>query len=132
MHADEVRGWFDDYLRAFAALGRGEQDDPRVLLAYYAVPLLLTSDEAVLALASEREVVEGIQRQIGGMRAAGYDHSERLSSEISILNARTAIYAAEFSRRRSDGTEIGRLAATYLITAGEPGRRISALIVRTR
>jgi hypothetical protein len=131
MRAAEVRAWFDDYLRDFAALGRGEQDDPRILLVYYAVPLLLTSDEAVLYPADEGEVVEVIDRQIAGMRAAGYDHSMLLSSELSFLNARTAVYGAEFSRRRSDDTEIGRLAATYLLTAGEQGRRISALIVRT-
>ena len=124
--------WFDDYLSAFGGLGRGELDDPRLLLDYYAVPLLLTTDDAALALTTEDDVVDAVRRQIAGLRDAGYDRSQTIRSELSVLNASTAMYAADFSRRRADGSEIGRLAATYLITVGTRGRRISALIVRTR
>jgi hypothetical protein len=132
MRVADARAWFDDYLSAFGALGRGELDDPRLLLDYYAVPLLLTTDDAALALTTEDDVVDAVRRQIAGLRDAGYDRSQTIRSELSVLNARTALYAAEFSRRRADGSEIGRLAATYLITVGTRGRRISALIVRTR
>jgi hypothetical protein len=132
MRVADAGAWLDDYLSAFAALGRGELDDPRLLLDYYAVPLLLTTDDAALALTTEDDVVDAVRRQIAGLRDAGYDRSETIRSELSVLNARTALYAAEFSRRRADGSEIGRLAATYLITIGTRGRRISALIVRTR
>jgi uncharacterized NTF2-like protein DUF6841 len=132
MRAEDVGAWFDDYLSAFAALGRGDLDDPRLLLDYYAVPLLLTTDDAALALTTEDDVVDAVRRQIAGLRDAGYDRSETITSELSVLNASTALYAAEFSRRRADGSEIGRLAATYLITVGTRGRRISALIVRAR
>jgi hypothetical protein len=132
MRVADFGAWFDDYLNAFAALGRGEVDDPRSVLDYYAVPLLLTTDDAALALTTEAEVVAALRRQIVGLRNAGYDRSETITSELSVLNARTALYAAEYSRRRADGSEIGRLAATYLITVGTRGRRISALIVRTR
>jgi uncharacterized NTF2-like protein DUF6841 len=96
------------------------------------VPLLLTTDDAALALTTEDDVVDAVRRQIAGLRDAGYDRSETITSELSVLNASTALYAAEFSRRRADGSEIGRLAATYLITVGTRGRRISALIVRAR
>jgi hypothetical protein len=132
MEAADAVTWFDDYLSAFAAFGRGEVDEPRLLLDYYAVPLLLTTDDAVVALTTEDEVINAVRGQIGGLRDAGYHRSEVLTSELSVLNARTALYAAEFSRRRADGSEIGRLAATYLMTVGAVGRRISALIVPTR
>jgi hypothetical protein len=132
MRVADAAAWFDDYLSAFAAFGRGELDDPHVLLDYYAVPLLLTTDDAALALTTENDVVDAVRRQIAGLRDAGYDRSETIRSELSVLNASTALYAAEFSRRRADGSEIGRLAATYLITGGTRGHRISALIVRTR
>jgi hypothetical protein len=132
MRAADAGAWLDDYLSAFAALGRDELDDPRLLLDYYAVPLLVTTDDAALALTSEDDVLDAVRRQIAGLRDAGYDRSETIRSELCVLNARTALYAAEFSRRRADGSEIGRLAATYLITFGTRGRRISALIVRTR
>ena len=132
MRVADAGAWLDDYLSAFAALGRGELDDPRLLLDYYAVPLLLTTDDAALALTTEDDVVDAVRRQIAGLRDAGYDRSQTIRSELSVLNARAALYAAEFSWRRADGSEIGRLAATYLITVGTRGRRISALIVRTR
>lgn len=50
-----IREWFEGYLDAFAAGGRGESDDPRTLLQYYRVPLRLTSDEAPVALTTEDE-----------------------------------------------------------------------------
>jgi hypothetical protein len=53
-----MRGWFDEYLAAFAARGRGESDDLRLLLQYYGVPLVLTTDEAAIALVTEEEVLD--------------------------------------------------------------------------
>jgi hypothetical protein len=125
----DIRVWFDEYLAAFAACGRGESDDLRALLKYYAVPLLLTTDEAAIALTTEDAVVHAVRRQIDGMRAAGYHRSETLDSEVVAINATSALHTAEYSRRRADGTEIGRLRATYLLTVGPLGRRISALAV---
>lgn len=124
--------WFEEYLDAFAARGRGESDDLRTLLQYYGVPLLLTSDDGAVALTTESEVLSAVRRQIDAMRAAGYHRSETLNSDAVALNATSALHTAEFSRQRADGSEIGRLRATYLITVGPNGRRISALAVHTR
>jgi hypothetical protein len=128
----EIRSWFGDYLGAFAACGRGECDDLRTLLQYYGVPLVLTSDEAAVALTTEEEVLNAVRRHVEGMREVGYDRSETLSSEVGGINATSALHTAEFSRRRADGSEIGRLRVTYLITVGANGRRISALAVHGR
>ena len=43
--------------------------------------------------------------------------------------ATAALYRGTFSLRRSDGNEINRLTATYLVTDGPAGRRISVLAV---
>jgi uncharacterized NTF2-like protein DUF6841 len=40
----DVSQWFGEYLDAFAACGRGERDTTS-LLAYYGVPLVLTTDD---------------------------------------------------------------------------------------
>jgi hypothetical protein len=127
--AADTRAWFSGYLLAFAACGRGASDDLGVLLDYYGVPLLLTTDAAAVALMTEEDVLSAIGGQIAGLRAAGYDRTETLESDTTAINATTALHAAEFSRRRADGSEIGRLRATYLITLGPDGRRISALAV---
>lgn len=126
-----TRAWFDEYLDAFAACGRGESDDLGPLLQYYGVPLVLTTDEAAVALVTEQQVLNAVRRQTEGMRAAGYHRSETLSSDLVAINATTALHTAEFSRRRADGSELGRLRATYLITVGPNGRRISALAVHS-
>jgi hypothetical protein len=62
----EIRAWFEEYLRAFGAVGRGESDDLHMLMQYYGVPLLLTTDEAALALTTEDEVVNAAGQQIEG------------------------------------------------------------------
>jgi hypothetical protein len=127
---NDLRRWFGRYLDAFAACGRGERDAVS-LLAYYGVPLLLATDGAFLALGSEDQVVAVAQQQVDGMRATDYHHSDILDSEVTVVNGRSAIYQGAFSRRRSDGSEISRLAVTYLVTDGTIGRRISALMVHT-
>jgi len=127
----DVSGWFGEYLDAFAACGRGEKDTD-VLLAYYGVPLLLATDGGFFALTSDEQVVAAVRQQVDGMRSASYDRSEVLDSEVSVLNSTSALYRGTFSRQRSDGAEISRLTATYLVTDGSTGRRISALAVHSQ
>jgi hypothetical protein len=56
---------------------------------------------------------------------------EILDSEVTVLNAASALYQGTFSRQRSDGSEISRLTATYLVTDGPGGWRISVLAVQS-
>jgi NTF2-like protein (DUF6841) len=122
----DVSRWFGEYLAAFAACGRGEKDTAS-LLAYYGVPLLITTDGGFFALTSGDQIVAAVQPQIDGMRAAGYARSEVLGSEVTVLNSASAMYRGTYSYRRGDGDEIRRLTVTYLVTDGAAGRRISVL-----
>jgi hypothetical protein len=126
----DVSRWFGEYLDTFAACGRGERGTAS-LLAYYGVPLLLTTDGGFFALTSDDQVVAVVQQQVDGMRAAGYCRSEILDCEVAVLNSTSALYRGTFSRHRSDGGEISRLTATYLVTDGAAGRRISVLAVHS-
>ena len=130
MDERDVRAWFDEYLTAFAAAGRGELP-PKDVVGFYAAPLLLTTEDVVARLVSSDEVAAWLQTQVDGMRAAGYDRSETLSSEVRVLNSTTALHRAEFSRRRADGGEINAFAVTYVITRGADGLRISALVLHS-
>jgi hypothetical protein len=130
VHDDDADRWFGQYLDVFASCGRGERDAAS-LLAYYGVPLLLATDDAFVALTSDDRVMAAAQRQIDGMRAADYHHSDVLSSEVTVLNATSALYRGAFSRRRADGSQISQLTVTYLVTDGSAGRRISALALHT-
>ncbi|MGA8635750.1 MAG: hypothetical protein WB805_12970 [Candidatus Dormiibacterota bacterium] len=130
MDSEDVRRWFGEYLDVFAACGRGEHEAGS-LLEYYGVPLLLTTDNGFFALTSDDQVVAALQPQVDGMRAHAYDRTEILESEVTVLNFTSALYRGTFSRQRSDGSEISRLTATYLVTDGTAGRRISVLAVHS-
>ena len=130
VNGGDVSRWFGEYLDTFAACGRGERDTG-ALLAYYGVPLLLTTDQGFFALTSDDAVVAALQQQVDGMRAAAYGRSEIVESEVTVLNSASGLYRGTFSRQRSDGGEITRLSATYLVTDGAAGRRISVLAVHS-
>jgi hypothetical protein len=127
---DDVSGWFSEYLETFGACGRGESDAVS-LLAFYGIPLLLTMDGGFVALTSEDQLVIAVRQQIDGVRASGYFRSVVLDSETSVINRTSALYSGTFSRQRNDGGEILRLSATYLLTDGWMGRRISAIAVHS-
>lgn len=122
--------WFGGYLDAFAACGRGEQAVSG-LLAYYGVPLLLTTDAGFFALTSAEQIVAAVQPQIDRMRAAGYARSQVLSSDVTVVNGTSAFYRATFAYQQGDGAEITRVTVTYLVTDSAAGRRISVLAVHS-
>ena len=130
MDEGAVREWFEDYLSAFAASGRGERTAADVA-PFFSAPFLLTTDEVVVWLRAGDEVASWAQTQVEGMLAARYDHSETLSSDITILNRNTAVHRASFSRRRADGEEISVLTVTYVICGGSESYRICALALHT-
>ena len=88
-------------------------------------------EAAAFALTSDNQVIAAVQQQLDEMRAAGYHRSEILGSEVTVLNSTSALYRQAFSRHRRDGGEISRLTATYLVTDGPIGRRISALAIHS-
>ena len=92
---------------------------------------MITVDAGFFALTGGDQVVAAVQGQVDEMRAAGYARSETLGSEVTILNSTAGLYRGSFSRQRRDGTEINRLTATYLVTDGDAGRRISVLAVHS-
>jgi len=121
---DGLSKWFDEYLDTFAACARGDREIAS-LLDYYGVPLIITSDEGVVALTSDDQVAGVAQGQLDGLRATGYHHSDELHSEITVLNSASALYRGTFSRRDRNGGEIAKVTVTYLVADGPSGLRIS-------
>jgi hypothetical protein len=131
MDKNEVKRWFDAYLADFVALGRGDADDLGRILDHYGVPLLVSTDGGSTVLMDEEQVLAVARQQVEGMRVAGYDHSDELAAETTVVNGSCALHRGRFARLRADGSEIAQVEATYVITDGRAGRRISALIVHT-
>jgi hypothetical protein len=131
MDEADVDRWYATYFAEFVALGRGDLDDPRRVLSHYSVPLVVSTDDSSQLLVDEGQVVAMAQRQFDGMRAAGFDRTDELAAETTVLNRTCALRRGRISRLRADGTEITRFDATYLITDTAVGRRISALVLHT-
>lgn len=93
------------------------------------MPLVVATNDAARALTGAEDVTGFARQQVDGMRAASYDHTETIDYEVTTLNATGALYRGDFARQRADGSEIGRLGVTYLITDGPVGLRISALAI---
>jgi hypothetical protein len=126
----DVSRWFAEYLDAFAACCRGEQE-AATLLDYYGVPWLVSTDAGFFALTSDDAVVSTLKQQVGEMLAAGYQRTEVLSSDVMVFNATSALQRATLSRQRGDGSEISRITASYLVADGPAGRRICVLALHS-
>lgn len=124
----DVKRWFDSYFDDFVALARGDADDVTRLLAYWGVPLLLSTDTACMALVDEAQVVAAAHQMIDGVRAEGYDRAEVLASETVVLNQTCALHRIEAVRLRADGSELFRGSVRYLIAELPAGRRITAVV----
>jgi hypothetical protein len=126
MDSDRLSKWFGEYLDTFAACARADLEMSS-LLDYYDVPLIITSDEGVVALTTGDQVAGVAQGQLDGLRASGYHHSDELHSEITVLNSASALYRGTFLRRDRNGGDIATVTVTYVVTDGPSGLRISLL-----
>lgn len=128
MDADDLRAWFDDYLHAFAACARREAD-VRSLLAFYAVPLTVTTDDGAVVLTSEDRVISTVQGQVEALHAQGFGATVVEGFVVTPINASSALLSAAMSRRDAAGDELNVVAMTYLITDGPDPRRIAVMAV---
>jgi hypothetical protein len=126
LDAATVNRWIDEYLEAFAACTRGDRD-MSVLLSRYGVPLIITTDDGVITVMTDDETAAVMQSLADGLRANGYHHTDVVQSEVSVVNAVSALHRCTISRRTREGGEIGRPTITYLVTDDVGGLRIVVL-----
>jgi hypothetical protein len=121
-----VGRWFEDYLEVFAACARGDRPLDE-LLARYAVPLTVTTDDGAVTLATADQLAAMMQGQLDGLRAQGYRRTTGLSAEVSVLNGASALYRGSFIRHDADGAELGRPVVTYLLIESDAGMQIAVM-----
>ena len=126
MDAKTVSRFLGEYVDAFAACVLGEQEIAN-LLAFYGVPLIITSDDGVIALTTDNEVATVIQGQVDGLRALRYRGTRVLQAEVIELNATSAIYRASLSRYDDKSDEIDSPTITYVVTSTDDDLAISML-----
>ncbi|MFI5511109.1 hypothetical protein ACIA48_26915 [Mycobacterium sp. NPDC051804] len=126
MDAKTVSRFLNEYLEAFAECVLGEHEIAK-LLAFYGVPLIITSDDGVTALMTDSEVSTVIQGQVDGLRALRYRGTRVIQSEVVGLNATSALYRASLSRYDDKSDEIDSPTITYVVTNADDDLRISML-----
>jgi hypothetical protein len=126
---DVVNRWFAQYFDTFEACARGDRDMSE-LLSNYGVPLIFTSDDGVTTLMTDDEAAAMMQSMVDGLRANGYHHTDVVQSEVSVLNAVSALYRGTLSRRKADGEEFDCPTVTFLVTDDVAGLRIVLLAVQ--
>lgn len=125
----QLARWFGEYVETFQACARGESE-VSALLDFIDVPLTFATDDGAVALLTEAEVTAAARAMIDGMRAESYDHSRILDLSVEAQNDSSSLCRCTYSRHRSDGTELSRFAASYLVVKGEVGLRISTVVVQ--
>ncbi|MUL48795.1 hypothetical protein FZI85_05810 [Mycobacterium sp. CBMA293] len=118
--------WYQRYLAAFVACARGDGDTD-TLLGHYGVPLIITSDAAILTLHTEYETGAAIENELDALRAIGYDHSTVIQLQLTTLNRTSTLVRSTLSRRDRSGGELSRPTMTYVVTDNGTRPRISVL-----
>ena len=131
MDGPEVDSWFADYLNAFGAVVRGEREVVE-LLQWYAVPLTITLDDAVVQMATADELVAVVGNQVRQLQAGGFSRSVESFGSTTLVNPFTALRREKLARRRTDDSVIDEVEMTYVIvSANVGGPRITLMAVHS-
>jgi hypothetical protein len=119
----EVRGAWDEYVRAFSAQ-RADLIADRV----YLTPSFALNANNVVVSMTAAEVKARFESQMDTLKAQNYQRSETKIANVCVLNDVAAILSGQFIRYRKDGSVLSELAGTYVFAKTPQGWRIVAQI----
>jgi len=116
---------FDDYLPTWVGVADGTiTRGPEFILDYWAAPLHFSTDQGGQWFHDASAVVqflEGIQTRL---QAQGYGYTDVPDYKVSVYNKAGAAIDVIWSRCRTDGTEIERVAVHFEVSRSQAGWRI--------
>jgi glyoxylase-like metal-dependent hydrolase (beta-lactamase superfamily II) len=123
---DEVARWFfDDYLSIWVGVGAGTiKREPDFILDYWGAPLHWADDQGSHWFLDEPAVVALLKELQGRLHGDGYAYTSVPDQKVTVYHDNGAAIEVIWSRRRTDGTEIERLAAHFEVARGAAGWRI--------
>src|SRR4029077_103270 len=123
---DEVARWFfDDYLSIWVGVGAGTiKREPDFILDYWGAPLHWADDQGSHWFLDEPAVVALLKELQGRLHGDGYAYTSVPDQKVTVYHDNGAAIEVIWSRRRTDGTEIERLAAHFELARGAAGWRI--------
>jgi NTF2-like protein (DUF6841) len=126
---DEVAHWFfDDYLTTWIGVGAGAiARGPEFILDYWSAPLNWSDDQGSRWFLDKPSVVGLLDALQTRLRAEGYADTAVPDRRVTVYHDNGAAIEVIWSRLRTDGTEIERLAAHFEVTRGPEGWRIISI-----
>jgi glyoxylase-like metal-dependent hydrolase (beta-lactamase superfamily II) len=123
---DEVSHWFfDDYLPTWVGVGAGTiARGPEFILDYWAAPLHWSDDLGSRWFLDAPAVVAFLQQLQTRLHGEGYAYTAVPDQRVTVYHDNGAAIEVIWSRRRTNGTEIERLAAHFEVARGPEGWRI--------
>jgi hypothetical protein len=122
----EVTHWsFDDYLPTWVGVGSGAiTRSPEFILDYWAVPLHYSSPESRERLLDSDAVIGLLERNHAPLQAQGHSYTAVPEREVTVYHDAGAAIEVIWPGRRSDHSEIERLAAHFEVARDATGWRI--------
>jgi hypothetical protein len=123
---DEVTRWFfEDYLHTWVSVGAGTSPlGPEFILDYWSVPMHYSADQTNQWLLDAPAVVRLSEQTQVRLRGQGLASTAVPDHRVTVYNGGGAAIEAILSRRRTDGSEIERLAAHFELALGPAGWRM--------
>jgi hypothetical protein len=125
----ELSEWFRSYLRTFTALGRNQRNDVGALLAFFGVPVILTTNSRTAIVTSESTLVSILGAQVQALRNAGYGAAVANHLHTRTINRHAMILESDWTRYDTDGCVLAKFQATYGLTRMPVGWRITSVAV---
>ena len=123
--AKEVAAWFfDDYVPTWVAAARGADGDFTFILRYWGVPLYTDCLGQNSWVMDPRGILDFLDLNQGPLRALGYTHTALRDRKVTAYSENGAGIDVIWSRRRSDDSEIERLAVHFGVARTSAGWRV--------
>ena len=119
---EDVLQVFEFYLAETAHL------DPARLERFYALPCLLVSSQAVVAMSSEETLKGVLGHHMAALKGQGFLRTQLDRAQVRLVATDLAIISADLSRCRAGG-EIDRVGGTYLFRVDRGEWKITSAVI---
>ena len=127
MNEESATSAIDEITRLVSRYAKGFAEDPLATIDFYALPMIYVGADAVSVVGSRAQAVAFVEGILERLRPTGFSHTTVERCFVKLLHRSVALCGVDGTRRRSDGSPIERIGATYVLTA-HPQWRIRELI----